>query len=256
MTDETLNATVIHREDASDRLTVVRVAPSGWSLPDFTPGQYATLGLADPDTPGEWMKRIYSVASAPNGESLEFFIERVKEGEFTRTLWPLDEGDELYLSPQVSGDFTLDRLPDGVDLALFGTGTGVAPFMSMVRHHRGTRRWRSCVLVHGARTPDELPYRHELDALDAQNPTFTWLPTVTREAPDSGWAGARGRMQELLEGDAWEDATGAPLSPDSWHAYLCGSPAMVDDMEARLAERGFTAHTKDQPGNIHFERWW
>ncbi|MHC4845837.1 MAG: ferredoxin--NADP reductase [Planctomycetota bacterium] len=256
MTDETLNATVIHREDASERLTVVRVAPSGWTLPDFTPGQYATLGLADPEQPGEWMKRIYSVASAPNGEFLEFFIERVKEGEFTRTLWPLDVGDELYLSPQVAGGFTLDRLPDGADLALFGTGTGVAPFMSMVRAYAGSGRWRRCVLVHGARVPAELPYRAELEDLAAGDESFTWLPTVTREDPGSGWAGARGRMQALLEGSAWETAVGAPLSPETWHAYLCGSPGMVDDMEARLAQRGFTAHTKDQPGNLHFERWW
>jgi ferredoxin--NADP+ reductase len=256
MADETPNATVIHREDPTDRLVVVRIAPDHGPLPGFVPGQFTTLGLPHPEEDGKLLRRVYSIASAPNPDHLEFFVERIKEGKFTTQLWPLNVGDALWLSPRLSGRFTLDAVPEGKDLALFGTGTGLAPYMSMLRHFRGTGRWNRCVIVHGARTAEELVYRSELEAAAADDESITYIPTITREPEDSGWAGSRGRMQTLLDGDTWAGLVGGPLSPDTWHAYLCGNPAMIDDMEARLTERGFHAHTKDTPGNIHFERYW
>lgn len=256
MANETPNATVIHREDPAERLIVVRVAPRQGVVPDFVPGQFATLGLPNPEADGKLLRRVYSIASAPNPDYLEFFVERVKDGQFTTMLWPLDQGDELWLSPKISGRFTLDPVPQGRSLALFGTGTGLAPFMSMLRHFRGCNRWDRCVIVHGARTAQELVYQEELRAVAAEDPDMHYIPTVTREPEDSNWAGSRGRMQTLLEGDTWERLVGTPLFPDGWHAFLCGNPGMMDDMEARLSERGFRAHTKKEPGNIHFERYW
>lgn len=250
-----LNAVVTHREDLTDRLAIVRVEPRGWTLPHFQPGQWATLGLPDPAGAGRFLKRVYSIASAPGLPQLEFYIQLVREGGFTARLWPLDPGDALWLSPTIAGFFTLDSVPPGSDLALIATGTGLAPFVSMLRHVPG-RRWRRCVLAHGARNAAELGYRAELTALAAAGDGFVYLPLVTREPEGSGWTGLRGRVQTLLEGDTWTAQVGTPLDPATWHVFLCGNPEMIDDLDRRLAARGFTHHSKKRPGTLHFERYW
>jgi ferredoxin--NADP+ reductase len=256
--DPVLNAVVSHREDLTERLAIVRVEPRGWTLPPFEPGQWATLGLPDPDGAGKFLKRVYSIASAPGLPHLEFYIQLVKEGEFTTRLWHLHPGDELWLAPNIAGFFTLEPVPTGADLALFATGTGLAPFVSMLRHAQraATRPWRRCVVVHGARNAAELGYRDELTACAAAGGDVVYLPLVTREPESSGWSGRRGRLQSLLEGDAWRAAVGAPLDPTCWHVFLCGNPEMIDDMDARLKALGFSHHRRTAPGNLHFERYW
>jgi ferredoxin--NADP+ reductase len=256
--DPVLNAVVSHREDLTERLAIVRVEPAGWTLPQFEPGQWATLGLPDPEGEGRFLKRVYSIASEPGRPHLEFYIQLVKEGEFTTRLWHLHPGDRLWVAPNIAGFFTLEPVPAGADLALVATGTGLAPFVSMLRHARrtGSRRWRRCVVVHGARNVSELGYRDELTAHAAGDSRLTYLPLVTREPEGSGWTGRRGRVQSLLEEDAWVRAIGAPLDTASWHVFLCGNPEMIDDVDARLKALGFTHHRRTQPGNLHFERYW
>jgi ferredoxin--NADP+ reductase len=256
MTDLALNAVVLHREDLTGRLAVVKVAPDGWALPTFVPGQYATLGLPDADKPGGLLRRVYSIASPPGLDHLEFYIQLVQDGEFTRELWPLGPGEPLFLSPKLGGKFTLEAVPDDADLLLVATGTGLAPFVSMLRHFQGSGRWRRCVVAHGARDESELGYRALLERLAADDRSLTYLPMLTRQPDDRTWAGLRGRVQGLLEGDAYLDHVGAPLDPARCHVFLCGNPAMIDDMEARLKPLGFRQHTAAAPGNLHFERYW
>ena len=232
----------------------MRVEPRGWTLPPFEPGQWATLGLPDPEGEGKFLKRVYSIASAPGQPHLEFYIQLVKEGGFTSRLWHLHPGDELWVAPNIAGFFTLEPVPAGADLALISTGTGLAPFVSMLRHCP-PGRWRRCVVAHGARCVAELGYRDEIVARAAAG-DVVYLPLVTREPPGSGWTGRRGRVQSLLEGEEWARATGAPLDPATWHVFLCGNPEMIDDIDARLKARGFTHHRRTQPGNLHFERYW
>lgn len=233
----------------------MRVEPRGWTLPPFEPGQWATLGLPDPEGAGKFLKRVYSIASAPGQPHLEFYIQLVKEGGFTTRLWHLHPGDALWVAPNIAGFFTLEPVPAGADLALVATGTGLAPFVSMLRHPPCCR-WRRCVVVHGARNVSELGYRDELTARAAGDPSLTYLPLVTREPEGAAWTGLRGRVQSVLEGDAWARAVGAPLDPASWHVFLCGNPEMIDDLDARLKALGFTHHRRSAPGNLHFERYW
>lgn len=245
-----LNARVAARTDLNARLAIVRVAPEGWSLPPFEAGQFATLGLPDPNKPGALLKRVYSIVSAPGDAALEFYIQLVREGELTSRLWHLGAGDPLWLSERISGRFTLDGVPDGADLVLVSTGTGLAPFISFVRAFGGKGRWRHCAVVHGARSADELGYRDELTA-HAGKGEIAYLPLLTREPPGSSWKGLRGRVQSLLQDDAFARHAGFPLDPARTHVYLCGNPAMIDDLEARLVKLGFKA-----PETLHFERWW
>ncbi len=245
-----LNARVAARTDLNARLAIVRVEPVGWALPAFTPGQFATLGLPDPQVPGTLLKRVYSIASAPGRPTLEFYIQLIKEGELTTRLWDLGVGDALWLSEKISGRFTLDGVPDGADLVLVSTGTGLAPFVSFVRAFGGKGRWRHCAVVHGARSADELGYRDELSARAAKG-EVAYLPLLTREPEGPGWKGLRGRVQSLLANGRFETHAGFPLDPSRTHVYLCGNPAMIDDMEARLVKLGFKAKE-----TLHFERWW
>src|SRR5688572_12990077 len=108
MADETLNATVVARLDLTGRLAVVRVAPQDWELPAFEPGQCATLGLPDPEGAGKFLRRVYSIASAPGQDHLEFYIQLVKEGPFTTRLWHASPGDPIHLSARLTGRFTLE----------------------------------------------------------------------------------------------------------------------------------------------------
>ncbi len=256
MTDRPLNASVLHREDLNERLAIVRVAPRGWTLPDFEPGQFTTLGLPDPERPGRLLQRVYSIASAPGAGHLEFYIQLVKEGAFTTRLWPLDQGEMLHVSPRIAGTFTLESVPPGRDLLLVATGTGLAPYLSMLRHYRGAGRWRRCAIVHGARTSEELGYRAELEDAARSDGSFRYVPVASREPDGSAWTGLRGHVQALLEGDACSRLAGLPPDPAGCHVFLCGNPAMIDDMEPRLVARGFTPHSRSQPGTLHFERYW
>lgn len=252
-TPKSPNATVVGRNDLNAELAIVHVAPDGWNPPDFEPGQFATLGLPDPEKRSGLLKRVFSIASAPGAPAMEFYIQLVKHGEFTRRLWHLEEGDRLWLSDKVAGRFTLEPVPPDKDLLLLGTGTGLAPYLSMVRHYRGRERWRRAAVVHGVRHVADLGYREELERLAAEDESLAYVPLVSR---DPEWTGVRGRVQLLLEDGALEARTGFPLDPTTCHVFLCGSPAMIDDMEVALAALGFTAHSGRAPGNLHFERYW
>jgi len=256
MADETLNATVALRRDLTDRLAIVRVSPRDWELPAFEPGQCATLGLPDPAGPGKFLRRVYSVASAPGADHLEFYIQLVREGQFTTRLWHHGQGDALWLSPRLVGRFTLAAVPEDADLLLVGTGTGLAPYLSMLRHARGSGRWHRCAVVHGARTQAELGYREELRHWTAEDCDLAYVPTLTREPEGSGWDGARGRVQGLLASGELEQRAGFALDPARSHVFLCGHPGMIDELEELLKPRGFRLHSSAEPGNLHFERYW
>jgi ferredoxin--NADP+ reductase len=256
MSDPTLNATVALRRDLNGRLAVVRVAPQGWELPAHEPGQFATLGLPDPDGPGKFLRRVYSIASAPGADQAEFYIQLVKEGPFTTRLWHLHEGDALHLSPKVGGTFTLAGVPEGADVLLLATGTGLAPYLSMLRAFRGSGRLGRCVVVQGARTADELGYRAELSHWAAEDRGVIYLPTLTREPDGPGWDGTRGRIQALLQSGELERRAGLALDPARCHVFLCGHPGLIDEVEALLAPRGYRQWKQDGGGSLHFERWW
>jgi ferredoxin--NADP+ reductase len=96
----------------------------------------------------------------------------------------------------------------------------------------------------------------EFERMAADDPSLTYLPTLTRQPDNEPWDGLRGRVQGLLEGDVYADRVGAALDPARCHVFLCDNPAMIDDMEARLTPLGFKQHTSAAAGNLHFERYW
>ncbi len=270
MSSDPLNATVLERRDLTPALAIVRVGADAGEVPEFEPGQFITLGLpgAEPvagDSPRtgrgpRLVRRAYSIASAPSQRhSVELFITLVEQGKLTPRLWDLPAGGRLWMDSKCSGHFTLDSSPLGSnapDLVFVATGTGVAPFISMIRHYRGQQRWRRLAVLHGVRLPCDLGYHHELSRYSAQDADLCYIPCVTREPDGTKWIGWRGRVQSVLEPQSFAHLTGWTLDPAHAHVYLCGNPAMIDEVQAQLTRRGFTVQTRQTPGNLHFERYW
>ena len=254
MTDYQANAVLTSREDLSAELAIFRVRPQSGLIPFFLPGQYAELAI--PNAERKIERRSYSIASTPANGELEFYIVLVEDGYLTNQLWALRPGDTLWLGPKVKGKFTLEQVPAGADLVMVATGTGLAPFVSMLRAHRTNPSWHRVTLIHGARYARDLAYRRELEEWEASHPWFRYLPTLTRDAENTSWSGARGRVQQLFTSGAVESSLVRPFSKESAHFLLCGNPQMIDGVQALLEARGFELHKKKHPGNIHVERYW
>jgi ferredoxin--NADP+ reductase len=139
---------------------------------------------------------------------------------------------------------------------MVSTGTGVAPFMSMLRTYRGQNRWRRFVLINGVRVAADLGYRAELEQITREDPTVIYVPLATREPEGGSWTGLRGRVQTALEPATYQRLAGAPLDPAHCHVFLCGNPQMIDDVELLLGQRGFVTDSRTGRGNVHFERYW
>lgn len=259
MAEYSNNAVIASREDLNDEHAIFRVRPVGWELPEFTPGQYAELALPEKVRAdgGKMVRRSYSIASpARNRGELEFYIVKVEGGAFTPELFNCMPGDPLWLGPKIKGKFTLEEVPSATDVVMVATGTGLAPFVSMLREHGERPSWRRCLLIHGARRMGDLGYRAEMEALANTHHWFRYLPALTREPEASAWCGERGRIQTLFERGLIEEALGAPLTCQETHFLLCGNPQMIDELELLLQSRGFQPHKKKAPGNIHVERYW
>ncbi len=216
--------------------------------PAFRAGQFCTLGWAHDD---EVVKRAYSIASAPEAP-LELFVVEVEGGRLSPHLAKLRPGDTIPMRPKIAGLFTLERVPEGGTLWLVATGTGIAPYLSMLRSGAVWARHERVVLVHGVRTRGQLAYREEILAMTA-DPRVTYVPIVSRERVPGALFGRT--TTALLDGTL-ESAAGRALTVDDAHVLLCGNPAMIDEMERELGARGLALHTSMEPGRVHLERYW
>lgn len=258
-----LNAVVAHRIDESDGLAILRVVPQGWSLPFFRAGQFAVLGLPLAEsnaTSGRarLIRRAYSIASSSvEGEYLEFYIVRVDAGALTPRLLALAPGDRLWLSPRITGGFTLDAVPPARDVVFIATGTGLAPCVSMIRSHLVCGRGRRFAVLHGARHSWELGYRGELSTLERLCRNFVYLPAISRPHQEPApWLGATGYLQDLWRADPLAQRWGVSPRPETTHVFVCGNPSMVTSVLDALADGGFREPTKTEPGAVHVERYW
>jgi ferredoxin--NADP+ reductase len=268
---ESLNTIVAQRVEVGPSLMILRVVPDGWAVPDFNPGQYTVLGLPGsarrcelslpeeaPAAADKLIKRAYSIASSSVAkEYMEFYVSLVTSGALTPRLFALRAGDRLWLSSKTTGMFTLDQAPASQHIVMIATGTGLAPYMSMLRTelvHGGQRR---IAVIHGARYSWELGYRAELMTMAHLCPSFTYIPCISRPADDKApWTGPTGRVQTAWGSPLLERAWGFAPSPANAHIFLCGNPAMIDDMAVLLKGQGYNEHKPRAPGNIHCERYW
>ncbi|GIW99920.1 MAG: ferredoxin--NADP(+) reductase [Pirellulaceae bacterium] len=215
----------------------------------FEAGQFLQLGVEQPDG---HLHRPYSVAS-PHGEILDFFIVLVETGKLTPILWKLAPGDAVDVSTRAAGSFTLSHCPDGNSLWLLCTGTGLAPYIAMLRTATPWQRYPRIVLVHGVRYQRDLAYREEISRYQQAHPDqLAYVPVVSREAVSGALSG---RITTCLANGTLEAAAGSPLDAHSC-VMMCGNPAMLDETERLLQARGLKRHRTKEPGQIVVERYW
>jgi len=266
------NARVIAREEISPGNIVLRVRPDV-PLFEFEAGQFAVLGLepdaprvqhagADPDgephgTSGKLVRRAYSIASSSKEKDyVEFYVTLVPSGELTPRLFALSIGSRLFLSTKATGLFTLDQVPMDRDVLFLSTGTGLAPYVSMLRTHLLCGGERRLAVLHGARVSWDLGYRAELESLDRLCANFTYIPTITRSEEDPSFQGATGRLQTHLDAEFLAKTAQVEVDPERTHVFLCGNPGMIDAATTWFTERGFQADAPRQPGSLHTEKDW
>ena len=207
----------------------------------FRNGEFVMIGV-QPECSKPIM-RAYSIASANHEDYLEFFSIKVQEGELTSRLQHLKEGDTVLVGSKPTGTLVMDDLNPGRNLYLFGTGTGLAPYLSIVQDPETYERFEKVVLVHGVRWANELAYQHWLTEElpnheylgDLVRDKLVYYPTVTREPHPN-----RGRITELVDcGKLCSDVGLPDLNPETDRAMICGSPAMLRDLREMLDGRGF-----------------
>ncbi|OTS51280.1 ferredoxin--NADP reductase [Acinetobacter pittii] len=220
----------------------------------FTAGQFARIGLKVGE---ELVVRAYSVVSSPFDETLEFFSIVVPDGAFTSNLQHLKVGDELYLEKIPYGYLTLARYQQPLphDLWLLATGTGLAPFLSMLQDFDTWSKYQKINLVYSIRTAAELAYVDRIQEIaetfgEGHN-GFKFIPIITRDPS----ALLHDRLPILIENGELEKSAGIELNPATSHVMLCGNPQMVDDTKEALKRRGLTMNRRGE-GNIAVENYW
>lgn len=189
----------------------------------FTPGQFVSLSET---FEGKKITRAYSIASAPDGDRFDLCLNRVTDGRFSPWLFAMKPGDSIEMRPPL-GYFVLREPPR--EAVFVATGTGIAPFRSMLLARLGAGDRRRFTLLFGVRYDYGILYREEFEKLTLEHSNFRFLPTLT--APGASWSGLTGRVQKHL-GDAVGDRRDLDV-------YICGLKAMVDDVRAMLKTMGF-----------------
>ncbi|WP_375458364.1 ferredoxin--NADP reductase [uncultured Enterovirga sp.] len=221
----------------------------------FRNGEFTMIGLKVGEKP---LLRAYSVVSANYEERLEFFSIKVQEGPLTSRLQHLKVGDPIIVSRKATGTLVLDNLHSGRNLYLMGTGTGLAPFLSIIKDPETYDRFDRVILVHGCRQVNELAYGEMItetlpkDELIGEliAEKLLYYPTVTREPFRN-----RGRITDLITtGKLFEDCGIETLERAHDRVMLCGSPAMLADLRVLLDGTGFKEGNHGVPGDYVIEK--
>ncbi len=221
----------------------------------FQSGQFAMMGL---EIEGRPLLRAYSMASAHYEENLEFFSIKVPDGPLTSRLQKIREGDIVLVGRKATGTLIVDNLLPGNRLLLLSTGTGLAPFVSLVKDPEIYERYESIVLVHGCRQVSELAYGEEVVGRLRNDEIFGemlegklhYYPTVTREPFRN-----RGRITDLISsGKLFDDIEQERLSVATDRVMLCGSPGMLEDLRVMFESEGFAEGNHSEPGHFVVEK--
>jgi ferredoxin--NADP+ reductase len=222
----------------------------------FTPGHYTRLGLGS----GEhrvW--RPYSLTSAPGDDFLEFIAILVPGGGFSEKLRELTVGGNVGVDKTAYGFLTVNQLAPGKDLWMLASGTGLGPFMSILRDPAVWRDFEHLILVHGVRHAAELAWREEIESLpppawcNEAKARLRYLPVVTREP---GATILSDRIPLLLADGRLEAAAGCTLSVADSRLMVCGNPELARSLREYLAARGYATNRRGVPGQMAFEKYW
>ncbi|WP_112323250.1 ferredoxin--NADP reductase [Oceanibium sediminis] len=220
----------------------------------FRSGEFVMIGLLDGEKP---LLRAYSIASPSWDDTLEFYSIKVQDGPLTSRLQHLEAGDHILMRPKPVGTLVHDALLPGKRLFLFSTGTGIAPFASVIRDPETYEKFDQVILTHTCRERGELDYGLELVAGIRSNELLseivgdklTHIPTTTREK-----SAQMGRMTDWIRDGRLAAATGGPLNPETDRVMICGSMDMLQDHKALCDAAGMTEGANSEPGHFVIEK--
>lgn len=240
---------VRHWTDKTFSFTTTR--PAGFR---FRSGEFAMIGLL---VDGKPLVRAYSIASPNWDDNLEFYSIKVEDGPLTSRLQHLEVGDQILIRPKPVGTLVHDALTPGKRLILFSTGTGIAPFVSIIRDPETYEKFDEVILTHTCRECAELAYGHEIvrqcreDELlrEVVGEKLRHIATVTR---DDG--PAKGRMTDWLRDGRFAAETGAGLTPETDRVMICGSMEMLQDHKGICENAGMVEGSNSEPGDFVIEK--
>lgn len=265
---EELNCVVTNIIRVSPIMKIVRIKPIGWELPEYKAGQFVALGLFGSapkcaeateefkeQEDDKLIRRAYSIASSSTQDYIEFYITLVHSGSLTPRIFSLEIGDKVWMGKKAVGMFTIDEIDSEQNVILVATGTGVAPYISMLRSNALSRKGKVFV-IHGASNSWDLGYSSELSLLETMFPNFSYHPTVTMpEKEAAGWMGDTRFIQDIWDDSVVEKKWGFKPTPENTHVFLCGNPNMTNGMTEQLETEGYVEHKKKVPGQIHVEKF-
>lgn len=248
MSSNWVDAKVIENIHWTDTLYSLKVEGD---IGDYEAGQFGRLGLMIDD---EIIGRPYSFVSSPDEDFYEFYSIDVAEGQLSPRLAQLKAGDHIYLGKKANGFLVLSEIPEADDLWMLSTGTGIGPFLSILKTQRPWERFKKCVLVHAVRTAAELTYQPLIESFKQQHPDqFEYVPFVSREKTDYALPG---RIPAAIKNGKLEKRAGVNIEDGKSQIMLCGNPDMVKDAREMLEKRGLTKNLRRTPGSISTENYW
>ena len=216
----------------------------------FEAGQFVRVGL---EVDGEVLARPYSLVNTPEEPYLEVYFNIVEEGPLSPRLFALEAGDKVLVSDNPSGFLTVSELPECRHLWMIATGTGIGPFLAILKSAPVWERFEKVILCYSVSLAVELAYQDLIQQLLARHADrFVYVPIVTREAH----AGALGRrVTTLMQDGTLEKHTGLTICAEDSHVMMCGSSEMITDVSEELVSRGMQKHRRRVPGHYTTEKY-
>lgn len=241
--------TVVEKQQWSENLFSLKIS-LGCSL-QFNAGQFVNIAL---DIENKRIGRPYSLVNSPQDSILEIHFNAVKDGVLSPKLANLDAGDNLFVSERASGLLTLSEVPDVPHLWLLATGTGIGPFLSLLKTPEPWQRFKKIILVYSVKTLENQAYQSDFKVLLSRYPEqFYFVPIITREKIKNTF---HTRITNSIKNGTLEKHVGLTFSADNSHIMLCGNSVMISEVTTLLEERGLRRHTRREPGNIAIEKYY
>jgi ferredoxin/flavodoxin---NADP+ reductase len=242
-----LQGEIIENRQWNERLFSLRIAAS---IPEFKAGQFVRIGL---EVEGEIVARPYSLVNAPSEPALEIFFNIVPEGPLSPLLAKLHKGDSILVAEKASGFLVIDEIPECRHLWLFATGTGVGPFLSILKTEQPWQRFEKVVLAYSVGTQSDLVYADLMQSLIRQHgPQLSFVPLVTRETVPGALSE---RIPAAIKSGALEERAGITLSVEDSHVMMCGNSAMIAEVSTLLETYNMRRHRRREPGHITTEKY-
>ncbi len=249
-----LKSKIIEKITWNERLFSLRIqlgsaVDFGAGFIEFNAGQFVRVAL---EIDGEQVARPYSLVNTPDDDALEIYFNIVPEGPLSPKLAELNVGDEILVTDKANGFLTVDEVPECKHLWLLATGTGVGPFLSILKTEKVWQRFEKVVLGFSVRDTSELSYKETISKIEKNHAEqFEFVPFITREKVEGAM---NCRIPASIEDGSLEKRTGININQDS-HIMMCGNSAMLTSVTECLEDRGLRKHRRREPGHITTEKY-